>query len=81
MRMGEKEKMESSESVQKRKTNTCIEDANALLKDAKLMKISALGCASAAAAVELYILITISLVPKNAFVVPARYIKTKDLKR
>lgn len=35
------------------------------------MKMSALGCASAALTVDGYILITISRVPKKAFVVPA----------
>ena len=49
---------------------TCIDEAYALLKEAKLMKMSALGWYSAAEAVDEYILMTISLVPKNALVVP-----------
>ncbi len=36
------------------------------------MKISAFGCDSAACFVELYIFITISRVPKKAFVVPKK---------
>lgn len=57
---------------------TCIDEEKALLKDAKLMKISAFGCASAALAVEGYALMTISLVPKKAFVVPTyKVFKTK----
>jgi hypothetical protein len=47
-----------------------MEEAKALLKEAKLMKMSAWGWASAAATVEGNILITISFVPKNALVVP-----------